>query len=197
MNQRRIGLTGGIATGKSTVSKYLATHYQLPILDADSFAQAAVQPGSEILAQIQQRYGQHMIQPDGSLDRAALGAVIFADPQERQWLEQQIHPVVRSAFEQALQQPEIQQSARVILDIPLLFESQMTDLVSEIWVVTCSPEQQLQRLMQRNGLSSTAAQVRVASQWPLAEKICQADVVIDNSGSLAQLHQQLHRLVGE
>lgn len=193
--QRRIGLTGGIATGKTTVSQYLVTQYRLPILDADGFARDAVQPGSIILDQIQRRYGDAIIQADGSLHRAALGQVIFADANERQWLEAQIHPVVRSALVHALQQPELQQSNIVVLDIPLLFESQMTDLASEIWVVTCRPEQQLQRLMQRNGLSQTAAEARIASQWPLKQKVSQADVVIDNSGSLEQLYQQLHLLL--
>ena len=183
-----IGLTGGIATGKSTVADYLQNRYQLTLLDADHYAREAVRPGSPILLALAQRYGQGILLSDGSLDRGQLGEIIFNDPQERVWVESQIHPYVRVCFEQALHEHP---DPTLVLVIPLLFEAGLTDWVTEIWVVTCRPEQQLQRLIQRNHLSEDQARQRILSQWPLAQKVEQADVVLDNSGDLADLQGQI------
>jgi dephospho-CoA kinase len=196
-SQRRIGLTGGIATGKTTVSNYLAQHHHLPILDADRYAREAVLPGSEILAAIHQRYGDDILRNDGSLDRAKLGQIIFTHSDERLWLESHIHPFVRSKFQEELATPELQRLPIVILDIPLLFEAQSTTFVTEIWVVTCSESQQLQRLIQRNGLSPAAAQARINSQWPLAQKAAAADVVLDNSSTIEALYQAIDVALGK
>ena len=189
---RIIGLTGGIATGKSTVTTYLAQRYQLPIFDADIYAREAIAPPSAILTQVFTRYGVGIQNADGSLNRQALGDIVFNNPDERQWLEAQIHPYVRQRFREAL--ATIQETqATVICAIPLLFEAQLTDFVTEIWVVACTPEQQLARLQQRNQLSVAQAQARIASQMPLTEKIKRADVVLDNSLDLATLHHQVDR----
>ncbi len=189
---RIIGLTGGIATGKSTVTTYLAQRYQLPILDADVYAREAIAPPSAILTQIFTRYGVRIQNADGSLNRQALGDIVFNDPDEKQWLETQIHPYVHQRFREAL--ATIQETqATIICAIPLLFEAQLTDFVTEIWVVACTPEQQLARLQQRNQLSVAQAQARIASQMPLTEKIKRADVVLDNSLDLATLHHQVDR----
>jgi dephospho-CoA kinase len=193
IQQRRIGLTGGIATGKSTVSQYLEQCHQLPVLDADQEARAVVEPGSPVLARIIERYGPTILQPDGTLHRAQLGAILFADAVERQWLDQQIHPLVRDRIQQSLHALSSEQFPIVVLAIPLLFEAHMTDLATEIWVVTCSPEQQLYRLMQRNALSLEQAQARIASQLPLATKIAFADVVLDNSCGLEMLYKQIEQ----
>ncbi|NBD18948.1 MAG: dephospho-CoA kinase [Cyanobacteria bacterium] len=189
MRQRRIiGLTGGIATGKSTVSDYVHQAYQVPVLDADQYARDAVSQDSPILTLIQKRYGDKILQADGSLDRSRLGQIIFDQPSEKQWLEQQIHPYVRQRIETELSQL----SAKLVLVVvPLLFEAKMTDLVTEIWVVTCSPEQQLARVIQRDGLSETEARSRIASQMPLFQKVAQADVVIDNQTNIDELQQQV------
>lgn len=188
-NQRIIGLTGGIATGKTTVSDYLATTYQLPILDADIYARDAVATGSPILKTLAQRYGSALLQTDGSLNRAHLGAIIFHQPDEKKWVEQQIHPFVRQRFNQVRRQYPTTQT--LVYAIPLLFEANLTHLVSEIWVVTCSPKQQQQRLMARNHLSKTEAQTRIQNQWPLHKKVVQADCVLDNSRDAAALYQQI------
>jgi dephospho-CoA kinase len=193
VQQRRIGLTGGIATGKSTVSRYLERYHQLPILDADQDARAVVEPGSPVLARIVERYGSTILQPDGTLHRAQLGTIVFADVVERQWLDQQIHPLVRDRIQHSLHALPSEQCPIVVLAIPLLFEANMTDLATEIWVVTCSPEQQLHRLMQRNALSLEQAQTRLTSQLPLATKIAFADVVLDNSYSLEVLYKQVEQ----
>ncbi len=186
--QRKIGLTGGIGTGKTTVSNYLADHYKLPVLDADIYAREAVQLSSPILNQIFERYGVAVKLPDGTLNRNRLGEIIFNHPDEKQWLEQQIHPYVRDRFQSALNSLN---TPTVVLVIPLLFEANMTDLVTEIWVVSCSPEQQLQRMVERDHLSPEQAQTRINNQLPLQEKMARADVILDNSSTLEALLKQV------
>ncbi|MBD2306979.1 dephospho-CoA kinase [Chroococcidiopsis sp. FACHB-1243] len=186
--KRIIGLTGGISTGKSTVSQYLAHEYHLPVLDADIYAREAVQLGSPILNAIAQRYGKNILQADGTLDRQQLARIIFNSSTEKQWLERQIHPYVRDRFEQEINKLSV---PIVILVIPLLFEAEMTDLVTEIWVVSCSSQQQIERLIQRDNLTVEQAQARINSQMPLSEKCKRADVVLDNSSSQEELKQQL------
>ncbi|NEO82927.1 MAG: dephospho-CoA kinase [Spirulina sp. SIO3F2] len=189
--QRRLGLTGGIATGKSTVSDYLAHRHHLPVLDADVFAREAVAVGSEILEAITQRYGSTLLQVDGTLNRSQLGQIIFSDPDERVWLEAQIHPYVRDRFDQAIANLPV--TTTVVLSIPLLFEAQLTALVSEIWVVSCNENQQLERLMVRNQLTLQQSQQRIQAQLPLVQKCAAADVVLDNSGSRDWLYAQIDR----
>lgn len=188
-NQRLIGLTGGIATGKTTVADYLATTYHLPILDADIYAREAVQPGSLVLEAITQRYGAEILLPDGSLNRMQLSQIVFNSSDERLWLEQQIHPYVRDRFVRATQ--DLQDNKTLVLVVPLLFEAQMTDLVTEIWVVFCSRQQQIERLMQRSLLTLEAAQARINSQLPIAEKCDRAHVVLDNSSTSQALLKQV------
>ncbi len=187
--QRRIGLTGGIATGKTTVAQCLA-QAQIPVLDADQYAREAVQPGTAGLARIVDRYGSTMLQADGTLDRQQLGNRVFQDAHERQWLEQQIHPYVRDRFLTALTTTHLA-TPTLALAIPLLFEAGMTDLVTEIWVVTCTPVQQKIRLMNRNQLSLEQALARIQSQLDLAVKVKQADVVLDNTTTLENLWTQV------
>jgi len=185
---RIIGLTGGIATGKTTVANYLATTYQLPILDADIYAREAVAAGTPICQMIATRYGSQILLSDGNLDRQKLGEIIFNNQEERSWVESLIHPEVRDRFRresQALSAPT------VVFVVPLLFETGMTNLVTEIWVVYCSEEQQLQRLMQRNNLNREQAAARISSQLPITEKVARSDVVLDNSATLEVLLQQI------
>ena len=190
--RRIIGLTGGIATGKTTVSRYLAEKYHLPILDADLYAREAVQLNSPILEAIYQRYGDELKLPDGSLNRQALGAIIFTQPQEKAWLESQIHPYVRAKFVSFL---TTLTDPMIVLVIPLLFEAQMTDLVNEIWVVACEETIQIERLQARDGLSESEAIARINSQIPLATKIDAADLVLNNTGNLPDLYQQIDTAV--
>ena len=194
MGQRIIGLTGGIATGKSTVSRYLAEQ-GLPILDADVYAREAVAVGSPILARIVERYGSSVQNPNGSLNRPQLGAIVFKDSQEKSWLEQQIHPFVRQRFKDVAQ--TYGETETLVYDIPLLFESQLTHLVTEIWVVICTPEQQLQRLMTRNQLGHDQAQSRIQSQLPLDQKASQADIILNNTQSRENLFQQIDQYLGK
>lgn len=198
---RAIGLTGGIATGKTAISNYLADTYKFPILDADIYAREAVHPGSPILNSIVERYGADILLLDGSLNRSELGNIIFCNPAERQWLEQQIHPYVRRRFVEGTQSciaalsQVSQNTLTFVLVVPLLFEAQMTDLCTEIWVVYCSPEVQLERLMQRDGLSCDRASARINAQMPIAQKCQKADVVLDNSSTLDSLFLQVDALL--
>jgi dephospho-CoA kinase len=193
---RIIGLTGGIGTGKSTVSHYLASAYHLPILDADIYAREAVQIGSPVLKAIAERYGSDILLPDGTLNRRQLGQIVFSNSDELRWLEQQIHPYVRDRFVEAINEllcknNLVVQHAAAVLVVPLLFEAGMTDLVTEIWVVRCSEQQQLERLMQRDKLTLEQAQARINSQMPIEEKAARADVVLDNSSTLEALLKQV------
>jgi dephospho-CoA kinase len=188
MTKRIIGLTGGIATGKTTVANYLASAYNLPIFDADIYARDAVAVGSPILNAIAQRYGREILLPDGNLNRQKLGEIIFLRQDERNWVENVIHPYVGDRFMQAIAESS---APILVLVIPLLFEANLTNLMTEIWVVYCSESQQLQRLIQRNHLTPEQAQARIDSQLPIAEKAARADVVLDNSSSVESLMQQV------
>lgn len=191
-NNRLIGLTGGIATGKTTVSDYLADKYHLPVLDADVYAREALAADSPILPTVLARYGKKIQAPDGKLDRTALGDIVFNNSSERKWLESQIHPFVRQRFARELRQMT---DSTIVLAIPLLFEANLTDMVTEIWVVHCDRAQQIARLQQRNGLTVSQARARIDSQLPLADKIAMADVVIYNDGKLQNLYERIDRAI--
>jgi dephospho-CoA kinase len=192
MTKNLIGLTGGIATGKSTVANYLATTYNLPILDADIYARDAVSVGSPILSQIAEKYGTEILLNDGNLNRAKLGEIIFHQPEKRDWVERVIHPYVRNCFDKDIKESS---ANTLILVIPLLFEANLENLVNQIWVVSCSPQQQQQRLIERNNLTPEQAAARINSQLPIAEKIARADVVLDNSANLESLLQQIDKVL--
>ncbi len=194
MTKRIIGLTGGIATGKTTVANYLASAYNLPILDADVYAREAVSVGSTIIGAIAQRYGEQILLADGNLNRQLLGETIFNHPEERNWVEQLIHPDVRDRF---LKEIAALSAPTLVLVVPLLFEAGMTDLVTEIWVVRCSEAQQLQRLIQRNHLSREQAQARIDSQIPIEEKAARADIVLFNTSTLEELLNQVDAVISE
>ena len=188
--RRIIGLTGGISTGKTTVSRYLTTVCHIRVLDADIYAREAVEGNSPILQTIKQRYGTEICLNNGELDRKKLGNIIFNNSREKTWLESQIHPYVRQRFKEDTFKYE---ETIIVLDIPLLFESKLTHLVTEIWAVYCSYEQQLERLMSRNNLTKQEAIARIKSQLPLEEKIQKADLVLDNSSTIEALHQQIEK----
>jgi len=196
-NRRIIGITGGIGMGKTTVSSYLNEVHALPVLDADIIAREVVGSGSLVLQKIVDRYGKTLLLPDGRLDRARLGEIVFGSLPELHWLERQIHPYVRERLEQELSSPTLQVEPIVVLVVPLLFEARMTDLATEIWVVHC---QQIEHLLQRDVQSATGQRyrlqknqilARIKSQMPIERKLSRADVVLSNSSSLEHLHQQI------
>ncbi|WP_094585718.1 dephospho-CoA kinase [Synechococcus sp. BO 8801] len=196
MAQRRIGLTGGIASGKSTVGRLLAER-GLPVLDADVYARGALAPGSPGARAVAERYGEQVVaegagepgEPLPALDRAALGRIVFSDAAELRWLEQLVHPLVRRRFAAELER--LREAPAVVLMIPLLFEAGLDTFCSEIWLVDCDEDQQLQRLMGRDRLSADDARARLAAQWPLARKRALATVVLDNRGGPDALAPQV------
>ncbi|MCP9887562.1 dephospho-CoA kinase [Cyanobium sp. ATX 6A2] len=187
--QRRIGLTGGIASGKSTVGRLLEAR-GLPVLDADLYAREALAPGSPGAQAVRERYGERLGgEGPEAIDRATLGRIVFADQAERRWLEQLVHPLVRQRFEAELKRWAA--APVVVLMVPLLFEAGLEGLCSEVWLVDCAAEHQLRRLMARDGLPETEARDRIAAQWPLERKRALADLVLDNRGPAEALHEQL------
>lgn len=182
----RIGLTGGIASGKSAVADLLAAHGAL-VVDADVLAREAVAPGTPGLKAVLDRFGDRVRAPDGTLDRGALGEVVFADPRARVDLEAIIHPEVRRrAIELEARAPA---GSIVVHVIPLLVETGQAGRFDAVVVVDCPEGTQLRRLMARNGLSLDQALARLAAQVPRAERLAAADVVIANDGSLDDLQQ--------
>jgi dephospho-CoA kinase len=197
--QRRIGLTGGIASGKSSVARLLQQDHSLPLLDADVEARQALAPGSPAARAVIDRFGTAVVAPGTApaaavLNRAALGQIVFHDAQQRAWLEQLVHPIVRARFAQQLQ--ALAAAPMVVLVVPLLFEAGLQDQCSEVWLVDCDEQQQLARLMARDSLSAGDARARIAAQWPLARKRPLAQVLIDNRGQPDALPLQVARALG-
>ena len=191
--QRRIGLTGGIASGKSSVAALLKKR-GCPVLDADVFAREALTPGTSASNAVVARYGKRVQKDETSeIDRAGLASIVFNDPNERNWLEQLVHPIVQRRFDDALR--ALPDAPIVILMIPLLFEAGLEAWCSEIWVVRCTALQQKERLMARNNYTDTEATQRIAAQWPIDIKVQRADSVINNIGLIDDLNDQLDALL--
>lgn len=187
---RIIGLTGGIATGKSAVACYLEEQGAV-VIDADKLAREAVRPGSRPLERIVALFGGDMLLPDGSLDRKRLGRVVFADVNKRRQLEEIMHPEIRRLAEERIGSLAAEGHRVVFYVAPLLIESGASDRVDEIWVVTVRPDVQRERLMARDGIGREEAERIIASQMPLAEKERHGRIVIDNSGTQEQTRQLL------
>lgn len=190
---RIIGLTGGIASGKTTAAR-LFEKLGVPVIDADQLAREVVEPGTEALARIVDAFGAQVLNPDGSLNRAELGAVVFADPTARHILEGITHPAIRRLAEEKLQRLREAGTGTVFYVAPLLIEAGITSRVHEVWVVYLDRETQLERLMARDHLSREAALSRIASQMPMEEKKRLGRIVIDNRGSREELETQVSRL---
>ncbi len=185
-----IGLTGGVATGKSTVAKQL-TSLGAIIIDADQLSRDAVAPGTPGLARITELFGPALLLPDGTLNRQALRALVFNDTVKRRQLEAILHPAIRELAEQHLAHARTGGAAVVVYMAPLLIEAGATDRVDEIWVVSVRPEVQLERLMARDRCSREQAAQIIAAQMPLVEKERYGVVVIDNSGSPEETREQV------
>ncbi|GMB07370.1 dephospho-CoA kinase [Thermolongibacillus altinsuensis] len=189
-----IGLTGGIASGKSTVAAMLR-QLHIPVIDADEIARKATAIDGEAYEPIIRAFGKEILQKDGTIDRLKLGSIVFHDENKRKLLNEIVHPIVRKKM---LQQKEVyiqQGKQTIVLDIPLLFESRLEHLVDRIIVVYVNEAIQLQRLMKRNGFSVEEAKARIRSQMPLEEKVKKADAIIDNNGTIEETQQQLHDLL--
>ena len=190
---RVIGLTGGIASGKSSVSHHFEQRGAV-VIDADQLSRQAVRPGSPALTRIAAIFGADILLPDGQLDRKQLGAMVFADPSKRRQLEQILHPEIRRLAEAQIAAAAEAGKRLVFYMAPLLIEAGATDRVDEIWVVTVSPDIQLARLMARDGISAEEAARIISSQMPLAEKEKYGRIVIDNSGTPEQTRRLLDEI---
>ncbi|HFD6020043.1 TPA: dephospho-CoA kinase [Staphylococcus aureus] len=190
-----IGLTGGIASGKSTVSELLSV-FGFKVVDADKAAREAVKKGSKGLAQVREVFGDEAIDENGEMNRRYMGDLVFNHPEKRLELNAIIHPIVRDIMEEEKQE-YLKQGYNVIMDIPLLFENELENTVDEVWVVYTSESIQMDRLMQRNNLSLEDAKARVYSQISIDKKSRMADHVIDNLGDKLELKQKLERLLEE
>jgi dephospho-CoA kinase len=191
-----IGLTGGIASGKSTASQILQAK-GIPVVDADKIAREVVEPGKEAYEKVVAFFGSEILREDKTINRPRLGEIIFNDKEKRSRLNEIVHPSIRAEMKrQAIFYIENGFSL-VVLDIPLLFESKLTHMVEQTWLIYADPEVQLKRLMMRDGFSETQAISRINSQMPIDEKRELADVVIENNGSMAELEEKLSILINQ
>ncbi len=186
----RVGLTGGIASGKSTVAKLFAA-LGVPIIDTDLLAREVVAPGTPALTAIIEHFGTDLLAPDGSLERAKLRARIFAAPDERRWLEGLTHPLIRQLTEQRCAAAG---GPYQIIAIPLLAETGRDQRVDRVLVVDCEPEAQVRRLQARDGATREAATRILAAQATREQRLAIADDVITNDADIAHLRDQIERL---
>ena len=190
-----IGLTGGIASGKSTVSELL-TAFGFKVVDADTAAREAVAKGTPGIEKVREVFGDEAIDENGEMDRKYMGDLVFNYPGERIKLNEIVHPIVREIMEEKKQQ-FLKEGHNVIMDIPLLYENELQDTVDEVWLVYTSESIQIDRLMERNDLTQEEAKARVYSQISIDKKSRMADHVIDNLGDKLELKQNLEKLLSE
>jgi len=193
---RLIGLTGGIGTGKSTVAGMLVER-GAALVDADRLAREVVEPGTPGLAEIVAEFGPAVLLPDGSLDRPALGALVFADAARRERLNQITHPRVGALMQERIAAALQSGAPLVVVDVPLLFEGSRQSLFEGVMLVWTPPEVQLRRLVQRDGWAADEARRRIAAQMPIDDKRELATWVIDNSGTVADTRRQVDAWWGE
>ena len=191
-----IGLTGGIASGKSTVANMLRGK-SIPIVDADVVAREVVEIGTDTYKKLVSEFGQEILNSDKTLNRPKLGSIIFQDQEKREKLNSIMHPSIRTSMKEKTQKYIEDGHEVVVMDIPLLFESKLTHLVDKTLLVFVTEKTQLKRLMERNDLTEKEATDRIQSQMPLSEKVKLSHAVIDNNGSLTKTEQQLNEILDE
>jgi dephospho-CoA kinase len=193
-----IGLTGGIGTGKSEVSRLLA-ELGAEVIEADRVAHEAYEPGTPGWREVLEAFGDRVLDADGWIDRKRLGGIVFGDEQARERLNAIVHPIVRQLLEERIARLEREGARVIVIEVPLLIEaikqqSRWTRVLDEIWVVTAPVEQVVARVRARSGLDETAIRSRIGSQATERERIEHADAVIDNSGSLEGLKRKVTNL---
>ncbi|MGD6774208.1 MULTISPECIES: dephospho-CoA kinase [Bacillaceae] len=191
-----IGLTGGIASGKSTVANMLRDK-NIPIVDADIVAREVVEIGTDTYKELVKEFGTEILNDDKTLNRPKLGSIIFQDETKRQKLNNIMHPSIRTSMKEKTQKFLEDGHEVVVMDIPLLFESKLTHLVDKTLLVYVTEATQLKRLMERNDLSEKEATDRIRSQMPLTEKVKLSHAIIDNNGSVTKTEQQLNQILKE
>ncbi|HOJ76508.1 MAG TPA: dephospho-CoA kinase [Bacillota bacterium] len=186
----KIGLTGGIATGKSTVAKMVRS-FGIEVIDADQLAHQALEPGAKGYQLVLNEFGSHILMVDGKIDRRKLGEIVFNDQSKLKKLEAIVHPLVLTAMNQQLEKLEQQGKEVVVIEMPLLYEAKLESLFDMVWVVAADFEIQLKRLIERNGFQLDEAKQRIMCQQSLESKIEKADVVIDNNDDFEDTRLQV------
>ena len=191
-----VGLTGGISSGKSTVSSYLK-QLKIPVIDADEVARKVVEPNSQGAREIRKTFGSDVFEEDGSLNRQKLGSLIFSNAENRQKLDELLQPLIKIMILDEIEEYRQKGENMIVLDLPLLFEKQYEELCEEIIVVYVPRELQLERLMKRNQYTKQEALSRIDSQLSIEEKRKRATVLLDNQGTIQQLYQQVEQWLVE
>ncbi|XP_010541925.1 PREDICTED: dephospho-CoA kinase [Tarenaya hassleriana] len=193
---RLVGLTGGIASGKSTVSNLFKASY-IPVVDADLIARDVLKKGTRGWKKVVAAFGEEILLPSGEVDRPKLGQIVFSSPSKRQLLNKLLAPYISSGIFWEIVKLWAKGAKVIVLDIPLLFEAKLDKWTKPIIVVWVNPETQLKRLMERDGSNEEDAGNRVNAQMPLELKRSKADIVIDNNGSLDDLNEQFKKVLFE
>ena len=191
-----IGLTGGIASGKSTVATELRKQ-NVPVFDADEVSRNAVAKGSKGLALVAEAFGAEYLTADGEMDRAKISQLVFSDKEALKTLESILHKIVWDEAEAFLAEAREQKAKLAVLDVPLLIETKWHERVDLVWLVAVSKEQQIKRAMIRSGMTEEEVKARIAAQMSLEDKKKFADVVLDNSGALEETLEQVHKELGK
>ena len=191
-----VGLTGGISSGKSTVSSYLK-QLKIPVIDADEVARKVVEPNSQGAREIRKTFGSDVFEEDGSLNRQKLGSLIFSNAENRQKLDDLLQPLIKIMILDEIEEYRQKGENMIVLDLPLLFEKQYEELCEDIIVVYIPKELQLERLMRRNQYTKQEALSRIDSQLSIEEKRKRATVLFDNQGTIQQLYRQVEQWLVE
>ena len=191
-----VGLTGGISSGKSTVSSYLK-QLKIPVIDADEVARKVVEPNSQGAKEIKKAFGSDVFEEDGTLNRQKLGELVFSNAENRQKLDELLQPLIKIMILEEIEEYRQKGEKMIVLDLPLLFEKQYEELCEEIIVVYVPKELQLERLMKRNQYTKQEALSRIDSQLSIEEKRKRATVLLDNQGTIQQLYHQVEQWLVE
>ena len=194
--QRRIGLTGGIASGKTTIANYINKIKNITLLDADQYSKELTAPGKEPYKQIILRFGQSITKkssPEKEINRSLLKKIIFDSPEKRIWLENYLHPLIKEKFIQDFEKYKEQKT--LLLIIPLLFEAQFQDLCTEIWVVKCSKKTQLNRLINRDKINEKEAKKIISTQMDFSNRINEVNLILNNEDNKYIWKKQIKELI--
>ena len=190
-----IGLTGGIGSGKSTVSEYLSKNMGLTIIDADQIARDVTRPGQETLLKLREAFGSEIINDDGTLDRRKLAGIAFQSDEKKKLLEKITHSAIREEINCTLRTSAAKHENAVVLDVPLLMESGIDGLCDTVWVVTTAKDVRIERISARDGITKEEINARINAQISDRERFARADEIIDNSGDKEALYREIERLI--
>lgn len=190
-----IGLTGGMGSGKSTVSAYLAENTGIPVIDADKIAHDITEPGQPTLTRLEEAFGSGIIRADGTLDRKKLAGIVFPSQEKKELLDRITHGAIREQINREIEAADREQKSAVILDVPLLMETGMDAQCDAVWVVTADMKVRIDRVSARDNIGEEEINARIARQMSDGERFSRADEIIDNSGDKETLYREIKRLV--